>query len=178
MPKLMNQLVTTSLSQVSVSTGAVSGGGGGGGTTFDVAVRAEGQSTTNGYSYLSYSNVSATQYGTFTQGINTVATGSGGTSSTAATSTVKWEFDTDGVYYVEFNTYGVNSNDGFQFAEIHRGGITNVWDERIMFVGNQTAHNRKPSSVLRKFESGDVITFFAYRSAPDSASRILIAKVG
>lgn len=170
----MNQLVTTSLSEITASTG-----GGGGGITFDVAVRAEGQSTTSGYSNLSYSNVSATQYGTFTQGVATTSTGNGGNDPADSTSTVQWEFDTDGIYYIEFVSYGQNSSGGFQFASVHRGGASNVHEELICWVGIYANYNRKTAAVIRKFESGDVLKFFTYLSSDQlKVSRILISKVG
>lgn len=171
----MNQLVTTSLSEITASTG-----GGGGGITFDVAVRAEGQSTTSSsYSNLSYSNVSATQYGTFTQGINTLATGSGGPDPATASNTVQWEFDTDGIYYIEFVSYGQTTSGGFQFASVHKGGASNVHEETLCWVGIYANYNRKTATAIRKFESGDVLKFFTNLSnGYDKVSRILISKVG
>lgn len=172
----MNQLVTTSLSEITASTGAVSGGGG---ITFDVAVRAEEQSTTSGYSNLSYSNVSATQYGTFTQGINTLITDDGGPDPATASNTVQWEFDTDGIYYIEFVSFAQYNSGGFQFASVHKGGASNVHEELICWVGIYANYNRKTAAVIRKFEAGDVIKFFTYLSSDyGKTSRILISKVG
>ena len=172
MPKIMNQLVISSTSESTLSTGA----SGGGGVTYDVSVLATGQSTTSGYSNLSYSDVSAVQHGTFDNGTVNTSTPR---NATAATNVSRFTFDTAGVYVVEFNSYGQGSIDGFQFADIVRAGAT-AFEERICYLGVYSNYNRKTSVVIRQFNPGDEITFYTGQSSINQnyVSRILIAKIG
>jgi len=171
MPKILTQLVTNSMSTITASTGAS-----GGGVSYDVSVLATGQSTTSGYGSLSYSNVSTVQHGTFANG--TIDTDSTNYSS-AATGVSRFTFDTEGIYVVEFVSYGANAAGGFQFVDLHRNGSTSV-DEVICYQGIYASYNRKYVSVIRKFEDGDALTFFTGQNSSDhtNLSRILIAKIG
>lgn len=168
----MNQLEIVSTSQALVS----SGGGGGGGMTYDVSVLATGQSTTSSYSNLSYSDVSNVQHGTFENGtVNTTTP----QNTTAATGTSRFTFDTEGIYAVEFNTYGSNGSSGFAFVDVTRNGSTER-DEIICYIGIYASFNRKSTTAIRKFQPGDSLTFFISGASTDHAalSRILIAKIG
>ena len=173
MPKILTQLITSTVSAITASTGAAAGGGG---ASYDVSVLATGQSTTSGYNSLSYSSVSTVQHGTFANGtINTDSTNY----STAATGVSRFTFDTEGTYVVEFVSYGQTSSGGFQFVDVHRNGST-AKDEVICYQGIYANYNRKAVSVIRKFEVGDALTFFTGQNSSDSdkVSRILIAKIG
>lgn len=169
----MNQLVVSSTSESTISTGAV--GGGGGGASYDVSVLATGQSTTSSYNNLSYSDVSSVQHGTFENGtVNTSNTNY----STTATGVTRFTFDTAGTYVVEFVSYGQSAGGGFQFIDVVRNGSTSR-DEVICYQGIYANYNRKLGSVIRKFEVGDELTFFtASSSNSNKVSRLLIAKIG
>ena len=171
MPKILTELVTSTISEITASTGA--SGGGGGGASYDVSVLATGQSTTSSYNNLSYSNVSGVQHGTFENGtVNTSNTNYG----TNATGTCRFTFDTAGVYVVEFVSYASSAGGGFQFIDIRRNGSTER-DETIMI--GMPSYNRKNSNTIRKFEAGDELTFYTATSINSSKlSRILIAKIG
>jgi hypothetical protein len=172
MPKLMNELVVSSTSESTLSTGAV---GGGGGTTYEVSVLATEHGTTNGYSNLSWSNVSTVQHGTFENGTATSATPR---NAANATNVSRFTFDTAGIYVVEFITYGQNPVNGFQFIDLVRNGSTER-DEVLAYVGTYASYNRKPSVVIRQFNPGDELTFFSNGPTNSSKlSRILIAKIG
>jgi hypothetical protein len=175
MPKLMNQLVVSSTSESTISTGVVGGGGGGGGITYDVSVLATDHSSTSGYSNLSWSNVSTVQYGTFENGTATSATPR---NSASATNVSRFTFDTAGIYVVEFVTYGQNAINGFAFIDVVRNGSTEV-DEILGYQGIYASYNRKTCLGVRQFNPGDELTFFS--NGPTSQgklSRILIAKIG
>lgn len=164
------------MSRTSNNYGAPQGGGGASGSSYDVSVLATGQSTTSGYSSLSYSSVSTVQHGTFANGtIDTDNTNY----STAATGVSRFTFDTEGIYVVEFVSYGGNAAGGFQFVDLHRNGSTSV-DEVICYQGIYANYNRKLGTVIRKFEVGDALTFFTGQNSSDhpTVSRILIAKIG
>jgi len=173
MPKILTQLVTSNLSTITASTGA---SGGGGGMSYDVSILATGQSTTVGYGNLSYSSVSAVQHGTFDNGTINVTQGN---YSTNATGISRFTFDTEGIYAVEFVSYGQNSSGGFQWVDVHKSGYT-ARDEVICYQGIYTNYNRKLGAVIRKFEVGDALTFFTGQNSSnsDKVSRILIVKIG
>ena len=171
MPKILTELVTSTISEITASTGASVGGG----VSYDVSVFAQGQSTGSGYNNLSYSDVSTVQHGTFDNGTVTTTTPR---NSTAATNVSRFTFDTAGVYVVEFVTYGQNSINGFQLVDLVRNGSTER-DEVICYLGIYASYNRKTGVAIRQFNVGDELTFFANgTSNQDKISRILIAKIG
>tara|TARA_B100001094_G_C18194516_1_gene809658 strand:+ start:5453 stop:5980 length:528 start_codon:yes stop_codon:yes gene_type:complete len=175
MPKILTQLVTSTISSITASTGAASGGGGG--ISYDVSVLATGQSSTSSYNGLSYSNVSTVQHGTFTNG-TAVVSSSNNEYSASSNGTCQFVFDTAGIYVIEFNSYASSSGGGFQFIDLTRNGSSGV-DEQVSFLGIYSNYNRKSTSSIRKFEVGDKLTFFTASSIPSAnLSRILIAKIG
>ena len=96
MPKLLTQLVTSNVSTIAASTGA--SGGGGGSATLTEVLLATDQSTTSGYSNLSYGTVvSDTSVGTFTQGVATVQ-GVDAFSDNGSINIVTYEFLEAGIY--------------------------------------------------------------------------------
>lgn len=170
MPKILTELVTSTISEITASTGAT-----GGGTSYDVSVLATDHGTTNGYSNLSWTNVSTVQHGTFYNGTATSATPR---NSTNATNVSRFTFDTAGIYFVEFVTYGQNSVNGFQLVDVVRNGSTEK-DEVICYQGIYASYNRKTGTAIRQFNPGDELTFFS--NGPNNQSklsRILIAKIG
>lgn len=171
MPKILTELVTSTISEITASTGA----SGGGGASYDVSVLATEQSATSGYNSLSYSNVSAVQHGTFENG--TVNTTQGDYSATA-TGVTRFTFNTAGTYVVEFVSYAQSASGGFQFVDVIRNGSTSR-DEVICYQGIYSNYNRKLGFVIRKFEVGDELTFFTNNSVnSNKVSRLLIAKIG
>lgn len=173
MPKILTQLVTSTLSSIAASTGAASGGG----VSYDVSVLATGQSTTSSYNGLSYSSVSTVQHGTFTNG-TAVVSNNAGEYSASSNGTCQFVFDTEGVYVVEFNSYAQSTSGGFAFIDLTRNGSSSV-DEQLSFLGIYASYNRKSTTNIRKFESGDKLTFFTASSTNSpNLSRILIAKIG
>ena len=170
MPKILTELVTSTISEITASTGAS-----GGGTTYEVSVLATGQSTGNGYSNLSYSDVSTVQHGTFDNGTVNTSTPR---NSVSATDVSRFTFDTAGVYVVEFVTYGQNSINGFQYVDLVRNGSTER-DEMLCYQGIYAPYNRKYATAIRQFNPGDELTFFANGTNDHiKLSRILIAKIG
>ena len=174
MPKILTQLVTSTISSITASTGAASGGGG---ISYDVSVLATGQSTTTSYNGLSYSSVSTVKHGAFTNG-TAVVSSSNNEYSASSNGTCQFIFDTAGIYMVEFNSYSSSNGGGFQFIDVTRNGSSSV-DEQIAFLGIYSSFNRKSTTTIRQFESGDKLTFFTASSTPAAkVSRILIVKIG
>jgi len=176
MPKILTQLVTSTISSITASTGAASGGGGGG-ISYDVSVLATGQSTTSSYNGLSYSSVSTVQHGTFTNG-TAVVSSSNNEYSASSNGTCQFVFDTAGIYVIEFNSYASSNGGGFAWIDLTRNGSSGV-DEQLSFLGIYSNYNRKSTTCVRKLEVGDKLTFFTASSTPSAnLSRILIAKIG
>ena len=164
MPKLMNQLVTTSLSEVTVSTGA----SGGGGFSTNLVLEATGISSTTNWDGLSYSNVT-TNAGIFTQGITTsTVTGDDAGSS----STVQYEIAEDGVYAIEFCSY--SSSSGYQMISLHPGG--GVSTESFCRLG---ADRYRSAFAIKELSAGDVLKFYVFYGLPiGNFPKIKITKLG
>lgn len=176
MPKIMNQLVVSSTSESTLSTGTVSGGGGG--ISYDLAVEATGQSTTTTigstyYNDLSYSTVSAVQYGTFTQGVNVTAPNYPAT----ATNTVQFEFDTAGIYHVELCYY--DQNGAFGYITLTPSGQTSS-TETFCYNGNNGSYVYGSSTTIRQFNVGDKLHVFINTGSINlnNFSRFKIVKIG
>ena len=175
MPRIMNKLVVASISESAISTGTVSGGGG---ISYDLAVEATGQSTTTTigstyYNDLSYSTVSAVQYGTFTQGVNVTAPNYPAT----ATNTVQFEFDTAGIYHVELCYY--DQNGAFGYITLTPSGQTSS-TETFCYNGNNGSYVYGSSTTIRQFNVGDKLHLFINTGSINlnNFSRFKIVKIG
>ena len=148
----------------------------GGGITYDIAVRAEGQSTTTNYDNLNYSTVSSVQYGTFLNGTENASIANGDIDN--ATNICSFEFDTEGIYQVEFSCYADGASGGFSWVQLTRSGQSSH-EDIMCYQGIYASYNRKTGTAIRKFYPGDKVKFFNRNSTPSPKfSKIVIAKLG